>query len=64
MIGLRYAAVDSADQDGAAQLRQAGFRVNEPKKDKVAQIQAVQKRLKVDETGQPAIFFFTGSTRA
>ena len=54
---IRYAAVDSADQDGIEQLRRAGFRVNEPKKDKVAQIQAVQKRLKVDETGQPAIFF-------
>ena len=26
-------------------------------KDKVAQIQVVQKRLKVDETDQPAIFF-------
>ena len=54
---IRYAAVDSADQDGVEQLRRAGFRVNEPKKDKVAQIQVVQKRLKVDETGQPAIFF-------
>ena len=54
---IRYAAVDSADQDGIEQFRRAGFRVNEPKKDKVAQIQAVQKRLKVDETGQPAIFF-------
>ena len=54
---IRYAAVDSADQDGIEQLRRAGFRVNEPKKDRVAQIQAVQKRLKVDETGQPAIFF-------
>lgn len=54
---IRYAAVDSADQDGVAQLKLAGFRVNEPKKDRVAQIQAVQKRLKVDDTGQPAIFF-------
>ena len=54
---IRYAAVDSADQDGVAQLKLANFRVNEPPKDKVAQIQAVQKRLKVDETGQPAIFF-------
>ena len=54
---IRYAAVDSADQDGVAQLKLAGFRVNEPPKDKVAQIQAVQKRLKVDDTGQPAIFF-------
>jgi len=54
---IRYAAVDSADQDGVEQLRRAGFRVNEPPKDKVAQIQVVQKRLKVDETGQPGIFF-------
>ena len=54
---IRYAAVDSADQDGVAQLKLAGFRVNEPPKDRVAQIQAVQKRLKVDETGQPGIFF-------
>ena len=54
---IRYAAVDSADQDGVAQLKLAGFRVNEPPKDKVAQIQVVQKRLKVDETGQPGIFF-------
>lgn len=54
---IRYAAVDSADQDGVAQLELAGFRVREPKKDRVAQIQAVQKRLKVDDTGQPAIFF-------
>ena len=54
---IRYVAVDSADQDGVAQLKRAGFRVKEPKKDRVAQIQAVQKRLKVDDTGQPAIFF-------
>ena len=54
---IRYAAVDSADQEGVAQLKLAGFRVKEPKKDRVAQIQAVQKRLKVDDTGQPAIFF-------
>ena len=54
---IQYAAVDSEDQDGVEQLRRAGFRVNEPKKDKVAQIQAVQERLKVDETGQPAIMF-------
>ena len=54
---IRYAAVDSADQDGVEQLRRAGFRVNEPKKDRVAQIQDVQKRLKVDDTDQPAIFF-------
>ena len=54
---IQFAAVDSEDQDGVAQLKLAGFRVNEPKKDRVAQIQAVQKRLKVDATGQPAIMF-------
>ena len=52
-----YAAVDSADQDGVEQLRQAGFRVNEPVKDRVAQIQAVKERLKVDASGQPALMF-------
>ena len=52
-----YAAVDSADQDGVEQLRRAGFRVNEPVKDRVAQIQAVQERLKVDASGQPALMF-------
>ena len=54
---IQYAAVDSADQDGVAQLKRVGFRVNEPKKDRIAQIQAVQQRLKVDATGQPAIMF-------
>lgn len=54
---IHYAAVDSEDQDGVEQLRRAGFRVNEPKKDKVAQIDAVKERLKKDATGQPAIFF-------
>ena len=54
---IRHAAVDSADQDGIEQLRRAGFRVNEPRKDRVAQIQALQKRLKIDETDQPSIFF-------
>ena len=54
---IQYAAVDSADQDGVEQLRQAGFRVKEPKKDKVAQIDGVKERLKKDKTGQPAIFF-------
>ena len=54
---IQYAAVDSADQDGVAQLKLAGFRVNEPVKDRVAQIQSVQQRLKVDGTGQPALMF-------
>ena len=54
---ILYAAVDSADQDGVEQLRRAGFRVNEPKKDRVAQIDAVKERLKVDTTGQPALMF-------
>ena len=54
---IRYAAVDSEDQDGVAQLQQAGFRVKEPKKDRVAQIDGVKERLKKDKTGQPAIFF-------
>ena len=54
---IQYAAVDSEDQEGVEMLKRAGFRVNEPKKDRVAQIQAVQERLKVDSTGQPAIRF-------
>lgn len=54
---IRHAAVDSEDQDGVEQLKRAGFRVNEPKKDRVAQIDAVKGRLKKDDTGQPAIFF-------
>lgn len=54
---IRYAAVDSEDQDGVEQLKRAGFRVNEPKKDRVAQIDAVKGRLKKDPSGQPAIFF-------
>ena len=52
-----HVAADSEDQDGIEQLRRAGFRVHEPKKDRVAQIQAVQEKLKVDRTGQPAIMF-------
>ena len=51
------AAVDSEDQDGVEQLRGAGFRVVQPKKDRVAQIDAVKERLKVDKTGEPAICF-------
>ena len=54
---IHYAAVDSEDQDGVEQLRRAGFRVNEPKKDRVAQIDGIKERLKKDKTGQPAIFF-------
>ena len=54
---IHYAAVDSEDQDGVEQLKRAGFRVNEPKKDRVAQIDAVKERLKKDPSGQPAIFF-------
>ena len=54
---IQFAAVDSADQDGVEQLKRAGFRVNEPVKDRVAQIQSVQQRLKVDGTGQPALMF-------
>ena len=54
---IQYAAVDSADQDGVEQLRRAGFRVKEPTKDRVAQIQKVQERLKVDNTGHPALMF-------
>ena len=46
---IQYAAVDSADQDGVEQLRRAGFRVNEPKKDRVAQIDGVKERLKKDQ---------------
>ena len=54
---IQYAAVDSADQDGVEQLRRAGFRVNEPVKNRVAQIDAVKERLKVDASGHPAIMF-------
>lgn len=54
---IQHAAVDSADQDGVEQLRQAGFRVKEPKKDRVAQIDGVKERLKKDPSGEPAIFF-------
>ena len=54
---IQYAAVDSEDQEGVEMLRRAGYRVNEPKKDRVAQIDAVKERLKVDATGQPGIMF-------
>ena len=54
---IQYAAVDSADQDGIEQLRRAGFRVSEPKKDRIAQIDSLKERLKKDGSGQPAIFF-------
>ncbi len=54
---IRYAAVDSADQDAVEQLQRAGFRVNQPKKSRTTQIDAIKERLKVDATGAPAIFF-------
>ena len=54
---IRYAAVDSADQDAVEQLQRAGFRVNQPKKSRTTQIDAIKERLKVDITGAPAIFF-------
>ena len=54
---IRHVAVDSADQDGVEQLRRAGFRVNEPKKDRVAQLDGVKERLKVDKTGEPSLYF-------
>ena len=54
---IQYAAVDSADQDAITQLQSAGFRANEPKKSRATQIDAIKERLKVDETGKPAIFF-------
>ena len=54
---FRHVAVDSADQDGIEQLRRAGFGVKEPKKDRIAQIDAVKERLKVDESGEPGIYF-------
>ena len=54
---IRHVAVDSADQDGVRQLQNAGFRVNEPKKDRVAQIDSVKERLKVDANGEPGIYF-------
>ena len=54
---IQYAAVDSADQDAIEQLQRAGFRVNEPKKSRTTQIDAIKERLKVDETGEPALFF-------
>ena len=54
---IYYAAVDSADQDGVAHLKRARFNVKEPKKSRIAQIDAIKQRLKVDETGQPSIYF-------
>ncbi len=54
---IRYAAVDSADQDAVEQLQRAGFRVKQPKKSRSTQIDAIKERLKVDATGAPAIFF-------
>ena len=52
-----FVVPDSADADGVEQLRRAGFRVKIPKKDRVAQIDAIKARLKKDVSGQPAIFF-------
>lgn len=54
---IQYAAVDSEDQDGVEQLKRVGFRVKEPKKDRIAQIDALKGRLKVDPSGEPSIFF-------
>lgn len=54
---VQYAAVDSADQDAIEQLQRAGFRVQEPKKSRATQIDAIKERLKVDATGEPALFF-------
>lgn len=54
---IQHVAVDSADQDGIEQLRRGGFRVNEPKKDRVAQIDSIKERLRKDASGQPALFF-------
>ncbi len=55
---IRYAAVDSADQEGVSELKRAGIRVNQPKKSRIAQIDAIKERLKVDGSGKPSIFFF------
>jgi len=55
---VAYAAVDSADQDAVEQLKNAGYRVEQPKKSRAKQIDVVKERLKVDETGKPSIFFF------
>ena len=54
---IRYAAVDSADQDGVSQLRKAGIRVEQPKKSRITQIDAIKERLRVDATIEPSIFF-------
>ena len=54
---ITYAAVDSEDQEGVEQLQRAGFRVNEPVKNRIAQIQGIQDRLKVQRDGQPSLMF-------
>ena len=54
---IQFVAVDSADQDGVEQLKRAGFRVREPVKNRVAQLDAVKERLKVDASGHPALMF-------
>ncbi len=55
---FRYVCVDNADQDAIAQLRKAGFRIQEPKKSRIAQIGIIKQRLRVDSTGNPVISFF------
>jgi len=54
---IQYAVVDSEDQEGVEQLQRAGFRVNEPVKNRIAQIQGIQDRLKVQRDGQPSLMF-------
>ena len=54
---IQFIAVDSADQDGVEQLKRIGYRVREPVKNRVAQLDAIKERLKVDASGQPALMF-------
>ena len=55
---FRYVSVDNANQDAIQQLRNAGFRIQQPKKSRVAQIDIIKQRLKIDKTGNPSIVFF------
>ena len=55
---FRYVSVDNANQDAIQQLRDAGFRIQQPKKSRVAQIDIIKQRLKIDKTGNPSIAFF------
>ena len=55
---IRYVSVDNADQDAIEQLRKARFRIQEPKKSRITQINIIKQHLKVDATGKPAISFF------